>query len=154
MKIDLKDFIPQLQSPECIVNDNLPPSFWRWENALLQSGWGEHILPNDNKLLNVMLTAHKLQLIQQCYPFNKIRPVSWLRCLLYNEQIRGAKNSSHIDGLAVDFVVEGVPAYKVRERLSTELERLDIRMERLKENDGWCHVDLREPGPGGRYFKP
>lgn len=152
MKIDIKDLIPQLQSPESITNENLAPSFWRWSDALLQSGWGVHILPNENVLLNIMLVAHKLMLIQQYYPKNKLRPVSWYRCLLYNQQIKGAKNSAHIIGQACDFVIDGIPAFKVRERLSTELERLEIRMERLNDNDGWCHVDIRDPLNGNRYF--
>jgi Peptidase M15 len=41
---------------------------------------------------------------------------------------------------------------QVKDALEPQLEQLGIRME--KGTTSWIHVDLRTPGPSGRYFTP
>jgi hypothetical protein len=61
--------------------------------------------------------------------------------------------SAHTLGMAVDFSVATLKADEVRELLKPELERLKIRMEDLPGST-WVHIDTREPGGSGRFFKP
>lgn len=154
LNLNLSDYIPSLNKP---ISDDyrfLPPSFWTWGQALYQERWGIHIFPTESQAHNIMLVAHKLMLIQQYFPLGIIKPVSWLRSRPYNVLIGGASQSAHIDGAAVDFIVDGAEAWRIRERLEGELEILNIRMERLPKNANWIHIDLREPGLSGRYFNP
>ncbi|RTL05211.1 hypothetical protein EKK58_08670 [Candidatus Dependentiae bacterium] len=154
MSLCLSDSIPLLNSPIKYDYRFLPPSAWTWGQALYQERWGLHVFPTEEQALNIMLLAHKLSLIQAYFPLAKITPVSWLRARPYNVLIGGAKESAHITGEAVDFIVEGAESWRVRERLSTELDNLKIRMERLPKNANWIHIDIKDPGLSGRYFNP
>lgn len=78
---------------------------------------------------------------------------SWFRPREYNLIIGGARNSAHMYGLAVDFSIKGMRCDDIRAVLVDMLDDLDIRMEDLP-GSSWVHVDIRSPGPGGRYFKP
>jgi hypothetical protein len=75
----------------------------------------------------------------------------------YNQLVGGAKSSPHMEGMAVDFHVsefnDGPGCDKVRELLEPSLEALQMRMEK-NPGGNWVHLDRREPGPGGRFFKP
>lgn len=156
MKLSLFDPIPQLNSDKQTPADwyYLSPSKWLWRDALYQSRWGFCVYPDNVEAENIMRVAHKLMLISQYFYGKEIDILSWLRCRPYNQLIGGAKNSYHVQGLAVDFSVRGVLAKDVRQVLSTELDALDIRMERLNDNDGWTHIDLGKPTLNGRFFYP
>lgn len=108
-------------------------------------------------MVNIMLMAGRLsQVPRAIYPIMdaEIEIVSWLRCPQYNIAIGGARGSAHQEGAAVDFKIKGARSYVVRERLKSELERLDIRMEILPAEADWVHIDIRVPDNGIRYFKP
>lgn len=154
LNINLSDYIPSLNKPISGDYRFLPPSFWTWGQALYQERWGVHIFPTEQQAHNIMLMAYKLMLVQQYFPLGIIKPVSWLRCRPYNSVIGGATNSAHTEGRAVDFVVEGAESWRIRERLSSELDLLELRMERLPQTANWIHLDSREPGLSGRYFHP
>ena len=47
-----------------------------------------------------------------------IKVLSWVRCARHNARVGGAKGSYHLIGWAVDFVVEGMPARQVQDRLA------------------------------------
>ena len=74
----------------------------------------------------------------------------------YNLQIGGAPASSHIEGLACDFDVQGLECCDAIKRVLDQgmLDTWDLRMENNGPLPGWVHLDARAPGPGGRYFKP
>lgn len=78
---------------------------------------------------------------------------SWLRPELYNELVGGANESAHITGCAVDFHASNMNCDKVRERLEKHLIPLGIRMEK-NPGSSWVHIDIRPPGPSGRFFSP
>lgn len=74
----------------------------------------------------------------------------------YNKLIGGAKNSSHVAGMACDFHVKGVSCDEARERIikDNKLEEWGMRMEDLPGSN-WVHLDIRQPAPGrSRFFKP
>lgn len=66
--------------------------------------------------------------------------------------------SAHIEGLAVDFIVDGFrtgdECNYIRGRLTPKLPHWRIRMEN-KHRAGWIHCDLREPSSEAtRFFIP
>lgn len=71
----------------------------------------------------------------------------------YNRLVKGAPNSAHLYGMAVDFDIKGVDCDFVRKLLMPRLAQLGIRMEDLP-GSSWVHIDTRPPGAGGRFFKP
>jgi len=59
----------------------------------------------------------------------------------------------HTQNLACDFDCNSTMSIQdVKDKLEPLLDQLDIRMERGTAT--WVHVDLRAPGPSGRYFTP
>lgn len=75
-----------------------------------------------------------------------IRITSGCRCADHNESVGGAKNSKHVQGRAADFVVSGVPASVVYEKLNTAYKgKLG-----LGKYPSWVHVDTRTDG-GARW---
>ena len=77
------------------------------------------------------------------------------RPALYNALVKGAPNSSHKIGKAMDFHVEGLGSVEgclsVREILVPKLEEFELRCE--NHSGSWCHVDFETPHPN-RYFIP
>lgn len=77
----------------------------------------------------------------------------------YNQLVKGAKNSSHKFGLAIDFHVDGYEGNegcdKIRQLLIPQLEDFGLRMEDTsdKSQRDWVHLDISMPHPN-RYFKP
>lgn len=72
----------------------------------------------------------------------------------YNKLIGGAPKSSHVQGMAVDFHVDGVDCDVARAKLMPKLEEWGLRMENLP-GSSWIHIDTRPVPPGGnRFFKP
>lgn len=72
----------------------------------------------------------------------------------YNQLVKGAPSSMHKVGKAVDFDVLGLSCDDAKERLKGKLEDWDLRMEDNGAGAPWVHLDDRQPGPAGRFFKP
>lgn len=74
----------------------------------------------------------------------------------YNKLVKGAKNSPHLYGMAVDFHIQDLDCDDVRKRILDDklLETLNMRMEDMPGGD-WVHLDTRAPSsPSHRFFKP
>lgn len=80
----------------------------------------------------------------------------WFRPEAYNALVNGAKKSMHLSALAVDFEIKGISCDDAKKMLidGNKLEELNLRMEDNGIGSGWIHLDIRAPGPGGRFFKP
>lgn len=109
---------------------------------------------NDEVKANLETLFNKLQVIREFInkPFNvhvTYRPTE------YNALIGGAKNSTHVYGMACDFSVNNLDCDSLRQLIIDNkfLETLFLRMEDLPKSN-WVHLDIREPGPAGRFFKP
>lgn len=74
----------------------------------------------------------------------------------YNLRIGGAYSSAHIYGMACDFDVQGIECGNAIESILQNgmLDTWGLRMEDNGPLPSWIHLDAREPGPTGRYFKP
>lgn len=65
-----------------------------------------------------------------------VKVLSWCRCARHNAAVGGAKDSFHLRGLAVDFVVKGMTPAEVQEALADHEGGLG-------EYFGFSHVDCR-----------
>jgi uncharacterized protein YcbK (DUF882 family) len=71
-------------------------------------------------------------------------------------EVKVPMGSMHPKGKAVDFVVKGMTCDEVKKKILDEnkLEEWNLRLEDNGQGANWIHLDDREPGPGGRFFKP
>jgi hypothetical protein len=138
------------------LNDNIKDcKFFKWREALWLPRWGIYGFPkNDEIITNIEKTALKMDKIRTMFG-KSIIVTSWFRPELYNQLIGGAKKSSHITGLACDFLIEGHDSNAVREMLRKYLKDINIRME--NKNTVHVHIDLKcneSMSNELRYFKP
>ncbi len=128
-----------------------------------------HALPESEVIWNnIQRTAMVMEEIRGIFG-SQIFVTSWLRPKYYDAYIKTdwkhpqsfdnfkakalSTRSAHVDGLAVDFRVDRFSCDEVRAKLEGMLDDLRIRMER-NPGSSWVHIDLRQPGPSGRYFIP
>jgi len=124
-----------------------------WYEALAHRDWNSYIFPTLRQKNKIISIAKRLELVRAYFGHKPIVITSWLRIKPYNKLIEGAKNSPHLYGMGVDFVIPGIPCDKVRKKLLPCLEEYDLRMENLP-GAKWIHVDSRLPIGDRRYFKP
>ena len=122
-----------------------------WKDALYLPRWDVCCVPTDDQEDQIIKTAFKLEQVRSFFGAD-IKINCWLRPLVYNMLIGGAKDSAHIYGMAVDFWVKGFTPDQVRTNLQPHLEDLKIRMEN-KPASSWVHIDIRDPSPN-RFFIP
>lgn len=139
-----------------IINLDAPmpgcPNFY-WREVLELKQWAIHTFPKDNKVkYNLVKITEKLQIIRGILGDRPIKITSAYRPTQYNEKIRGATNSYHKKGMALDFCHPKYNADRVREILLPRLESLGIRMEN-KPLSSWVHIDIGEV-VNERFFKP
>lgn len=78
------------------------------------------------------------------------------RPVAYNTLVRGAPNSSHIKGLAMDWHAHGLDCDAVRKAIieGKVLDALDLYMEHL-DGANWVHINLNDGVErSSRYFVP
>lgn len=118
----------------------------QWERmAIPQDGLDDKIKANLTKL------AHKLDVIQIILG-SPLIVHSGFRPNSYTGLVGGSIGDAHTLGMAVDFHVDGMKIENIKEILVPLLEGLDVRLE--QGTSTWIHVDIHQPGPSGRYFKP
>lgn len=131
---------------------------FRVKDALWLHRWGRLANETEDGLddaikANLVLIFSKLDLIQDIYNLKSFIITSAFRPVKYNEMIKGAKNSAHTYGMAIDFQVCGMSVSSVQMRLRPLLAQFDIRMEKTTKT--WVHIDSREPKtPNDRFFIP
>ena len=138
------------------LNDSIEDSkFFSWKEALRLRQWDVHVFPSNGIIYNnIVEAAKKMDLIRELFD-KPVFVTSWLRPVKYNILIGGAISSSHITGLAVDFLVDGMDSDNVRRVLYQRLKDFNIRMEAMKTKH--VHIDLRcdvDMDLGKRYFMP
>lgn len=85
---------------------------------------------------NIVNSAIQLQKIRN--QFNRpIQVTSWYRDPASNRIAGGVKNSEHLSGHAIDFIVRGMTSYAVYLRLINHPGGLGWY------RGGWCHIDFR-----------
>jgi zinc D-Ala-D-Ala carboxypeptidase len=140
-----------------MLKQQITPHF-TFHEALWLPTWGREAKPTDGLTPAVVSNLKRIfaKLEQVRGIFNKpitihcaYRPVE------YNKLVKGAPNSAHLHGLAVDFDVKDYSCDIVKKLLEPRLEEFGIRMERNGTGADWVHLDLYPVGPSGqRYFIP
>lgn len=115
---------------------------FRWEELLIH----QTEIPSYQVLLNLYLTADRLQTYRNIYFNAPITITSGWRGKNYNKSIGGATNSYHIKGMALDFLVEGFSPSQVQGILDP------IHYGGMELASGWTHIDTR-PGQLIRFDK-
>ena len=137
------------------LQEKIPGTDILWHSALYLPRWDIYAIPTFSQEEEIIKTARCLSSFckDKDIDIKNVIFHSFLRPQVYNDIIGGSKMSGHITGHAVDFSVRGVPCDNIRAILVPELEARGLRCEK-KPGSNWVHVDTKEPGPSGRYFKP
>jgi hypothetical protein len=102
----------------------------------------------------------KAKLIVLCQKIEEVR--THLNCAInvhcmfrsqkYNQEVvKAIPNDVHAQFLAVDFDCSPtLTIQQIKDKMEPVLESMGLRME--KGTTTWVHLDLRAPGPSGRYF--
>lgn len=109
---------------------------------------------DDNIKQNLITIFTKLDSIREYFGKPIVVSVAY-RPKQYNELVKGAKNSAHLYGAAVDFFIKNINCDAARLTIIEQklLDKLQLRMEDLP-NSNWLHCDLRYTKNGNNYFKP
>lgn len=137
-------------NPKCHVTEHFTV-----EDACMLHSWNRLATEKDG-----FDDAMKAKLIVVCQKMEEVRaalgcPIK-VHCMFrsqeYNRDVVKAKpDDVHAQGLAADF--DCSPALtidQIKEKMEPLLATMNIRME--FGTTTWIHLDLRAPGPSGRYF--
>lgn len=132
--------------------------YFKWKEALYLKSLGVYHSPSQTEVDNIKTTCLKLD------KFRKLinKPFSihcWIRPTSVNDEsgvhsgvnynalpnIKGATNSSHIPGLAVDFHVEGMDIDTLMNLIKPKLSVFKMAAENNNSKNGrtWCHLQNR-----------
>ena len=99
----------------------------------------QHDIPTLAVLVNLRKIANTIQKYKiTVFKNAKITITSGWRSPAYNRKIGGAANSYHTKGLALDFVVQGMPPQTVQKILNS------VHFGGLEFAPTWTHIDLRD----------
>jgi len=120
------------------LNELVPGSkYFRWSEALWLKSMNAFALPTESQIANIITMAGYLDKVREYYG-KPLIVTSWLRPEPYNTYIKGARDSVHKSGLAVDFYIEGIPSYKIHEDLEKNKVAWPFRGEK---GISWVHLD-------------
>lgn len=124
----------------------LAPNFTYHEAIRSQTATRKGInnAPNQKQLRNMIYTAMIMQRIRN-YFGNPIHVTSFFRCKELNTEIGGSKNSAHMDGRAVDFVIHGVDndlAFDLLKESGIPFKQLINEFP--NSGRGWLHIEVAE----------
>jgi hypothetical protein len=104
-------------------------------------------LPVDKEVTDrIILAAEKMQEIRKLLGDKPITVTSWYRPPLVNKAVRGASNSQHLLGWAVDFVHSELKPLEVYRRLD------NWHKGGLGKANTFTHIDLRRENARWDYF--
>lgn len=131
---DLK--LPGL-SKTCSTNDPIHAGGnFTWGEA---THGGSRIPEAPHAVENIKRIAETMEVVRHKLGDRAITPISWYRDSVTNKRVGGASQSRHLQGDAVDFVVDGLHPHDVYCRLDGWWGSRGG----LASGGGFCHVDLR-----------
>lgn len=113
--------------------------YFTWAEALSLPKVAGYANPSLDQQLNIMKMATALDRVRDHFG-RPITITSWLRPDAYNKLIGGAPFSFHKSGLAVDFIIVGVPLEVAKQELMARKDIWPYRGER--DTTTWIHLDL------------
>ena len=142
------------------MNTQAISRYFTYREALLLPRWMRLATESDGLTDQILLNLQKIFATMDDVRDYFKAPI-YVHCAYrppaYNKLIGGAEHSAHIDGLAVDFEVHGMPCSEAISLILRDemLEEWGMRMEDNGDDPSWIHLDLRAPKtPYDRYFKP
>ena len=100
--------------------------------------------------LTVVATAQQMEAVRALFG-KPIKVNSWYRSRALNEAIGGAKTSYHMQGLAVDFEVPGLPNARVFHVVAlSDIPYDQLIHERTRSGADWIHIGFAPPGRAPR----
>ena len=139
--------------------------YFTYGEALYLPSWRAFHEPSAEELANVTKMAAKMDEVREVLNC-PVHVHVWIRPVLnnstspkngldYNDFVKGARQSMHKVGLAVDFSPVGMTVLEAKKVLIGHLDMLGVRMEDNGDSAGWIHLDLKDvPSGGKRFFKP
>jgi uncharacterized protein YcbK (DUF882 family) len=101
--------------------------------------------PTDYAMGALRITAERMEVVRALLGDKVISVLSGYRSPEVNKAVKGAKNSAHMSGLAVDFICPGFGTPReIVEHLAKNLTGFDQVIEEFGE---WVHIGF---GPGSR----
>jgi len=125
-----------------------PESRFTWHEALYMKRMQAYAELTESIKQEVISTAVVMDTIRNFYN-TPVIITSWVRTPEYNKLIGGAPKSHHLEGTAVDFVVQGVSVAAVHRDLSEGRLNLPVRWE--ADATTWVHIDRAGIGPFKGY---
>lgn len=132
------------------------------KEACLLPSWGVMHVPTEEEQAEILKTAAMMDQVRD-FLGKPVKVHCWIRpgsvnCgdsrydgKDYNAFVKGASNSAHKYGKAVDWDC-GENCDDTRTALMPKLEELGVRMENVPGGP-WVHLDTNTPNPN-RFFKP
>lgn len=97
--------------------------------------------PNEQQVRNLYALAGVLE--QARYILGApLRITSGYRCTQLNQVVGGAWNSAHLDGLAADFIADGLGVAKTVKLLAESCLNFDQLIEEHSASSSWVHIGL------------
>lgn len=114
----------------------IPGGHFSWGEA---TDKGTRIPANKRIVENIVKSAQELEQIREHFGNKPIKINSWYRDPVANKEAGGEKNSRHLCGDAIDFVVEGINPKKVY----SQLDKGHYGGLGLYPRKGFDHIDWR-----------
>lgn len=129
------------------LNEKITGSkYFTWGEALWMRDSGAYALPTAVQIHNIVNLAQALDKVREHYG-RPIQILSWLRTPAHNALVKGALKSTHLDGIAVDFIIPGLNIFTIQDELMKNKQIWPYRGER---GVSWVHLDMR----GDVWFYP
>ena len=106
--------LPGFKSTFYLEDSIYPGSHFTWSEATKN---GQRIPVSKTIVLNIIKVAKDLDKLRQFLGNRPMRITSWYRDPVTNSRVGGARNSSHLQGYAVDFYVVGQSIWDTQKRV-------------------------------------
>lgn len=119
------------------LDESIEGTPFKWSDALKQGSTGVIAIPTNIQHDNIVKQAHALMAVYRLLGGFTI--TSWLRTIEHNKSVGGATNSTHLQGLATDFV----PTHMTVEEAKAKIKATGVYPGGGEENStSWLHLDL------------
>lgn len=119
-----------------------PSAHFTWREVACRDR--ERTLPTGKALENARKAAVMMEAIRDAMGDNPITVNSWYRTPAYNMQVKGASDSRHMLGMAVDFTVQSMAPEEVFMRLRVLRDAGQIGIGGLAGYKNFVHADIGE----------
>ena len=124
----------------------IPGGNFTWNEA---TKYGTRIPQTEEIVNQILCSAEYMQKIREFFGNRPVNVTSWYRDPRSNREVKGASDSRHLYGDAVDFSVAGIPVEEVYKRLESYQGNKGGLARNFRK--GFTHGDLRGVGARWKY---